>query len=164
MNLSELEDRITQTLTSLKVGHRKFTAVRGISTHFVIEDFGLIVCCINRADYSQASDTLNDQFKDYRFTFVTTNDDMMETKYRILWDLMRGGYMKWLRYTHPRQVKNVLNGPENLGQRIINERLRIWADKPKYKFLIEDNRAVLKAGIVRELTNDPGFFDFMPGE
>ena len=52
----------------------------------------------------------------------------------------------------------------NLGRRIIEKRLEIWGDKPKYKFLVEDNKSVLQHGAMRELTTDPGFFDYMPEE
>lgn len=164
MDLGELESNISTMLNQFMLRFRKFTILKGVSTHFVVEDFGLIVCCINRVDYAQVSDSLNEQFKDYRFFYVTTNDNIMEIKYKILWDLMRSGYMKWLRYKFPRQVRNVINGPDNLGQKIIEERLRIWADRPKFRFLIEDNNAVLKTSILRELANDPSFFDYMPEE
>jgi hypothetical protein len=59
-------------------------------------------------------------------------------------------------------VKNVLMGPDNLGQRIIDERLRIWGDQPKYRFLVEDNKIVRINGLLREFTRDQGFFDYMP--
>lgn len=146
------------------VSHRQFTAVRGVATHLIVEDFGLIVCCINRVDYTQVRKDIIDQFEGWRVFYVTTNDNIGDLKFNLLWNLMRGGYMKWLRNTFPRQVKNVINGPENLGHRIIEERLRIWADRPRFKFLIEDNKAALQGNLLRELTNDPGFFDYMPEE
>jgi hypothetical protein len=164
MLLDELENHINIILSQFMVASRKFVAMKGISTHFVVEDFGLIVCCINRVDYSQASNDVIEQFKGWQIFYVTTNDNIGEVKYNLLWALMRGGYMKWLRTQFPRQVKNVINGPENLGRRIIEERLRIWADRPKFKFLIDDNRAALNGNLLRELTNDPSFFDFMPSE
>jgi hypothetical protein len=115
-------------------------------------------------DYAQVSNAIGDQYKDWRVIYLTTNDNMLNKKYEVLWALMRGGYMKWLRYTYPRQVKSVLNGPEELGRKIMEERLRIWNDKPKYKWLVEDTRLAFKNGILRELTNDPSFFDYMPEE
>jgi hypothetical protein len=72
--------------------------------------------------------------------------------------------MKWLRYTYPRQIRNVLLGHDNLGQSIIKERLRIWNDRAKFKYFIEDNKVALKNGVHTELTNDPSFFDYMPEE
>lgn len=165
MNLSELENQVIIMLRHFHVNFKTMHISRGISTSLVVEDFGLVICCINRLDYTQVSNTVMDQFKDFRVVYLTTNDeDMQENKYRVLWALMRGGYMKWLRYTFPRQIQNLLNGSDNLGHRIIKERLRIWGNKPKYKFLVEDNNSVLKNGILRELSNDPGFFDYMPEE
>lgn len=159
-----MEDYVGIMLGQLKLQFRKFNIIRGISTQFVIENFGFIVCCINRSDYMQVSDALNTQFVNWRILYITTNDNITEKKEEVLWELMRCGYMKWLRYTFPRQVKNVLNGPENIGFKIIKERLRIWNDKPKYKFLIDDNKSALLNGVLRELANDPSFFDYMPEE
>lgn len=164
MDLKELEDYISIMLSQLRVTFKKLNLIRGISVQFVIDDFGLIICCINRNDYSQVNDTIIKNFPDWRILYVTTNDSILEKKDEVLWHLMRCGYMKWLRYTFPRQVRNIINGPENLGQKIIRERLRIWADKPKYKFLVNDNKIALENGMLRELTNDPSFFDYMPEE
>jgi hypothetical protein len=162
MTLVELENQINIMLNHFRVPSRKFVALKGISTHFIVEDFGLLVCCINRVDYTQVSNDTADQFQGWRIIYVTTSDSIREVRFKILWSLMRGGYMKWLRNHFPRQVHNIINGPENLGRRIIEERLRIWADRPKYKFLIEDNKAVLNSNFSRELIDNPGFFDEMP--
>lgn len=164
MELMELEEHASIMLNNFRVKHRKINLVRGISSQLIVDDFGLIVCCINRVDYTQVNDAVTGQFKDWRTVFVTTNDNMIETKYLVLWSLMRGGYMKWLRYTYPRQLKGILNGPDDLGRRILEERLRIWADRPKYIYLANDNRVAFKNGIMRELTDDPSFFDYMPEE
>lgn len=164
MDLAELEQEVAIVLNQLRVKYRKINIVRGVSTQLVVDDFGLIVCCINRADYTQISGAVNEQFKDWVVVYITTNDNILEEKYQILWALMRCGYMKWLRYTFPRQVRNILNGTDDLGRKIIEERLRIWGDKPKYKWFVEDNRVAFQNGILRELTNDPSFFDYMPEE
>ena len=164
MDLNELEKHVSIMLTQLRISFKKINVVRNVSLQFVIEDFGLIVCCINRIDYTQVNNVMNDKFEGWRIVYVTTNDSILDKKYDVLWALMRCGYMKWLRYKLPRQVKSILNGPDNLGQKIIEERLRVWADRPKYKFLIDDNKAALRNGVLREMTTDPSFFDYMPEE
>ena len=164
MDLNELDDHIAIMLINFMVEFKKINLVRGISSQFIISDFGVIVCCINRADYSQVKDAIVGQFDHWRVVYITTNDNILEKKYDILWALIKSGYMKWLRYNYPRQVRNLLTGVENLGQRIIDERLRIWGNKPKYRFFVEDNKLVLRNGISRELTNDPSFFDYIPEE
>lgn len=163
-DLRSLESDVSIILHNFMVKHRKINLIRDISVQFIIDDFGLIVCCMNRMDYMQANEMINTQFSGWRTIFISTGDNLLEKKYEILWDLMRCGYMKWLRTTYPRQIKRVLNGPDNLGNRIINERLRIWANKPKFRYLIEDNKIAIRNGVLRELTNDSSFFDFMPEE
>lgn len=164
MRMQELEDSIAIMLNQLRVSSRKLNLMKDTSSQFVVEDFGLIICCINRIDYVQVSDKVHEKFHGWRVVYITTQDNMLEKKYEVLWALMRCGYMKWLRYNYPRQVKNILLGTENLGTRIIKERLRIWNNQPKFAFLIEDNEIALKNGVQRELTSDPGFFDYMPEE
>lgn len=164
MDLTELVDHASIMLNQLRVKYRSANLVRGVSTQLIIDDFGLIICCINRSDYAQVNNAVLDQYKDWRVIYITTNDNILEKKQDVLWELMRCGYMKWLRYTYPRQVKSILNGSDDLGRKIIAERLRIWGDKPKYKFLVEDNRLAFQNGIMRELTDDPSFFDYMPEE
>lgn len=164
MDLKELEDYISIMLKQLRVSFKCLHLIRGASSQFVITDFGLVICCINRVDYAQVSEVNEKQFPNWRIMYVTTNDIIAEKKDQVLWELMRCGYMKWLRYNFPRQIKNILNGPDSLGQKIIKERLRIWDNKPKYTFLVEDNKLALANGTLRELTNDPSFFDYMPEE
>lgn len=164
MDLAELENHASTMLTLFRVKHRKINLMRGISSQLIVDDFGVVVCCINRVDYAQVNDAVYEQFKDWRTVFITTNDNVMDKKYEVLWTLMRSGYMKWLRRTYPRQLRSILNGPDNLGRRIIEERLRIWATKPKYAYLAEDNKVAFRNGIIRELTDDPSFFDYMPEE
>jgi len=164
MDLKELEDHVAIMLRQLLVSNRKLNITRNVSTQFMVDDFGIIVCCINRVDYSEVSNKIFDLYKDWRVVFITTNDSILDKKYEVIWALMRGGYMKWLRYKYPRQIKSVLCGTENLGTLIINKRLEVWANKPKFNYLIEDNKVALINGISRELTNDPSFFDYMPEE
>jgi hypothetical protein len=162
MDMVELEQQIAVLLRSFFISSRKINLIKGVSVQFIIDDFGVIVCGINRVDYVQIDDAVNNQFPGWRVVYITTNDRMLDKKYDVLWALMRGGYMRWLRFNYPRQVKNVLMGPDNLGQRIIDERLRIWGDQPKYRFLVEDNKIVRINGLLREFTRDQGFFDYMP--
>jgi hypothetical protein len=164
MTIQELEQQVGIILNHLMVSSRKINLMKGMSIQFLIEDFGVIVCCINRMDYTQVGDAVSDEYEGWRKVFISTQDDLREAKYEIIWSLMRGGYMKWLRMTYPRQIRNVLIGVDNLGKRIIDERLRIWKDRPMHKFWIEDNKFVQQNGILQELARDPGFFDYMPEE
>lgn len=164
MDLQELETHIKVMLNNFMLGSKKMNILKNIAVAFLVDDFGIIVCGINRADYSQVESVLAEQFKNWRRVYITAQDDIVEKKDVVLWELMRCGYMKWLRTTYPRQLKNVLTGTENLATKILNERLRIWANRSKYKYLIEDTKSVLKYGLLRELAHDPGFFDYMPEE
>lgn len=162
MEMQELEDRIGVILNHFFLAYKKINLMKGMSIQFLIEDFGVVVCCINRMDYTQVDSAISDEYAGWRKVFISTQDDLQEARYEILWALMRSGYMKWLRMTYPRQIKNVLMGTDTLGKRIIEERLRIWNDNPMFSYWINDNKYVLQNGILPELSRDPGFFDYMP--
>lgn len=164
MDLQEVEIHIRVMLKTLLLSSKKMSILKNVAVAFLIEDFGTIVCGINRVDYSQVDSVLEEQFKGYRRVYITTQENVAQKKYDVIWALMRGGYMRWLRASYPRQLKNILMGGDGLGNRIIAERLRIWADRPKYGYLIEDNKSVANYGLLRELAHDPGFFDYMPEE
>ena len=164
MDLQEIESHIVIMLKTLLLNSKKISILKNVSIAFLIEDFGTIVCGINRTDYSQVEMILEEKFKGWRRVYITTQDDVVKKKYDVVWELMRGGYMKWLRTTYQRKLKNILIGVDDLGGKILKERLRIWAGRAKYRYLIEDTESVLKYGMFRELAHDPGFFDHMPEE
>ena len=164
MTLDELKDQVGIILQQLFVKHRQIHVARTTASLHLVEDFGTLICCADKVDHGQVNITLLDNYKGWRSVFVARNESLLEIRFKILWGLMRGGYMRWMRSNYPRQIRNILIGPENLGQRIIEERLRVWGDRPKYRFLIDDNKAVLRNGITRELADDPGFFDYLSEE
>jgi hypothetical protein len=162
MDLEELSVHIGLVLDQYRVKFKQRNLIRDLSYQFIVEDFGLVVSCINAINYTQILEALQDVYPNWNYVFVSTDDVLAEKSDEILFDLMRAGYMKWLRYSYPNQVKNTLFGYCDLAYRIINERLIIWNNLPKYKFLIEDNKAALTNNLTRELASDPSFFDYMP--
>ncbi|MCK4454629.1 hypothetical protein KAU51_04805 [Candidatus Parcubacteria bacterium] len=164
MELQELDTYLRVMLNTFRVPSKKINMLKESAVVYLIDDFGIIICGIDRADYGQINSVVSEQFKNWRRVYITTQEDVSKKKYEVLWELMRGGYMKWLRTTYPHQIKNTLMGIDGLGTKILNERLRIWAEHPKYKYLIEDTKSVLQYGILREFSHDPGFFDYMPEE
>jgi len=162
MSLQELVIDVGIMLKQLRLEFTEISLLRNITSQFVINDFGTIVCCLDKASYTQIDSKLIDEYSGWRKVFISPIDKLEEAKLEVLWALMRSGYMKWLRYTYPRQVKSILNGTDNLGNRIIAERLRIWNNEPRYKFLINDNMEVKRSGLIMEISRDPGFFDYMP--
>ncbi len=164
MDIHELEINIEIILKQLRVNCKKFGLLSDRAFLFAVEDFGLVVCCINRLDYTYVSNKVAEEFSNWRFLYITTDNKLDDTRYKIIWALMRGGYMKWLRLNLPNQTREILLGGQGIAKRIVEERLRIWNNKEKYKFFIEDNKAALSNNLIFELAKDPGFFDFMPEE
>lgn len=164
MDIIELENNVKIMLKQLYVPFKRYSMFSGKAFLLAVENFGLLICCLDRIDYAQVNHKVFEEFSDWRVMYITTNDNLSEERYNIIWALMRGGYMKWLRTTFPRQTRELLVGTNNMARRIIEERLRIWNKKAKYKFLIESNEIALRENLYFELSRDLSFFDYMPSE
>lgn len=161
MNMEELEIELDLMVHALKLNNKKTTLGRNVAVQYVVDDFGVVLCGIDRPDYKFVSETLSNRFEGYRFIYITTNDNMFEKKDEVVWDLMRSGYMKWIRTTYPREFKNLIVMGD-YGSKIIRERLRLWADQPKYGFFIQDNLGAKQVPTNYILAHDSSFFDYMP--
>lgn len=148
-------------LGALRVPYNITSIIKNITTQYVIEEFGTIVSVINANDYSRVKEQLETTFKGFRYIFVSVADNLEKKRYEIIWELMRSGYMKWLRHLYSSQFAVILE-TGNLSNFIIDERLRIWDNKPMYRYLIEDNLNAKEESLKRVLSKDPSFFDYMP--
>lgn len=161
MFLSELEYDIEEMLYALKLSYRKMSIVKDISVQYLIESFGLIVCGIDRKDYSQIDSTVQNIYEGWKLFHITTKDAVACKKNELIWELMRAGYMTWIRQEFSREFKNLMT-QQNFNLKIINERLKIWNNEPRFKFFTEMNLAAKHQSADYILSLEPGFFDYMP--
>ncbi len=160
MDIQELEVEINSMLAALQLKANKVSIVKDVSVQFIVDDFGTVVCGINRVDYIEVKKVIDAHFDGYRIIYITTNDNMSEKRYEVVWELMTGGYLKWIRFEHPRLFANLIN-IENFGNKIIVERLRRFNNRAKYKYLIEQNEWARRSSGTYVLSVDPGFYDLM---
>lgn len=163
MTMVELEDAIVIMMHALRVDYKVDRVIKGISFQFVVEQFGTIVCGLNRQDYKLVDNQIKQSYPGWRVVYITTFDNMLEKKEETIWKLMEGGYMRWVRLTYPRPYTELIVMQE-FGKKIINKRLEIYKDKPRYRFLIEDNEDAKHYPATSILSWDPGFYDSMPEE
>jgi len=161
MDMVELEVGIETMLRALHAPFKKVVVMKDISVQFLIEDFGVMVCGINRVDYAEINEKVNTEYPGWRLVYITTNDDLVEVRYEVIWTLMQSGYMKWIRINFPREFKNLVI-ESGFGNRIIDERLKRWGDLPKHRFFIQDNISAKNTATNYVLTTEPSFFDYMP--
>ena len=160
MPFEAMEAEVGITLQSLKVPTKKTSVVPDVSVQFVSEDFGTVISVINRADYGYINKTVKEHYPDYRYVYVSTYDNLIEKRDEIIWTLMKSGYMTYIRQNFPRQFHRLIT--DGFGAKIIRERLKRWADKPMYKFLIEEDIKAKDAPTTMVLSTEPAFFDYMP--
>lgn len=162
MLLTEIETDLDIILRTLRLDFNKRTIVGEASVLFIIEQFGTIVCGIDRADYLLVSKAIERQFgSGWRVVYVTTQDSLLEKKEELIWELMRGGYMNYIRSKYPVSFKQLIT-MQGFDRKVIKERLKVWGNAPKYRFLIEENEAALREATTYILSVDPAFFDSMP--
>lgn len=161
MSLRRTTYDVGAMLGAFRVPYNVTSVIKNITTQYVIDDFGVVISVINPGDYGMINERLDTVFKGHRKVFVSSNDDLNEKRYEIIWSLMKSGYMKWLRYTYPTHFPNIVD-TDNLGGRIIDERIARWGNTPKYRYLVADSIAAKSLGFRQLLSRDPSFFDYMP--
>ncbi len=149
----------------LKALHAPFKTVnlgRELPEACLMSIFGTIVMGIDVKDYSHALSKLSTEHKGFRLFFITPADNLIEKKDELIFDLMRSGYMRYIRSTYPRQFSGLIK-EYGYGRKIVTERLRIWGDLAKFQFLAEENKLALEnqaEGYIMSV--DPSFYDYMP--
>jgi len=161
MSLKRTTYDVGVLLGALRVPYTITSIIKDITTQYIVDQFGVVVSVMVPGDYGVVNEKLDTILKGYRKIFITEKDDLSEKRYDVVWELMRSGYMKWLRHTYKAQFP-VLIDTDNLGNRIIDERLRVWANKPMFTYYIQDNVEAKKAGFRQVLSQDQSFFDYMP--
>ena len=157
---AEMEAEVAITLQSLRVPTKRLSVVSDVSVQFKSEEFGTIVSVIQRADYGFINEAVRREFPDYRYVYVSTFDNLIEKRDEIIWTLMRGGYMTYIRQNFPRQFQQLIT--DGFGNKIINERLRRWDNKPMYRFFIDENTRAKETPVTMVMATEPAFFDYMP--
>jgi hypothetical protein len=161
ISMQELETDVGIILRTLKVSFRTKVLVKDVSRQFIVDDFGVVVSVINRADYTFVKRAVQEELPGHRYVFVSTFDDMIEAKEEIIWTLMQSGYLKYIRLNFQRQFNDLIT-QQNFGNKIIDERLRRWGDEPRFKFFIEENKKAKEMPGTMVLSMEPAFFDYMP--
>lgn len=160
-DLLNLETYLKELLTALRLKYKKAVVVKNISFQLLIEDFGVIISGIDRMEYIEVREAVNRHFPGWRDVYINTREVVYEKKEEILWELMRSGYMAYIRHNYPHQFNNLIV-MEGFGNKIIRQRLDIWGNKPKYKWFVEEHKLALKESDTYILSMNPGFYDYMP--
>jgi len=96
----------------------------------------------------------------WRIITIRSDNSFEEKKMEIFWELMRSGYMNYLRTEVPRTFKAMIIS-QGWDKRIIEKRLKIYKEDAKYSYLKELNKWALKESSAYVLSMHPGFFDFL---
>lgn len=164
MNLDELRVDVEVYLRILGVPKWEHLVIGDkIAYVFLVDLFSTIICVVDEKDIGFVATRVNDLYGGYRLVYVTKESSINDQKEAILWEFMRGGYMRWLRYTHPRKFNHAIM-EQRFGDKILRKRVSLYGDKKRYKFWKEDDTEALKLSPSYMLSSEPGFYDYMPEE
>jgi hypothetical protein len=161
MTFDELETALGSMLKAFRVNFKTEHLIRSISVQHLVSEFGLVVVGFVAGEYQIVEASTDQAYPNYRKIYISHLDNLIEKKDEVLWALMRGGYMKWLRNQYAREFYNIISMNE-LGKKIINKRLEIWGGLAKHQYLINYNQLALRQTTSYILSMDPSFYDFMP--
>ncbi|HLD89558.1 MAG TPA: hypothetical protein VI911_00820 [Patescibacteria group bacterium] len=163
MNIDALATEVEIILKALFLTYRLDFTTNKSSFYIAIPMFGVVINGIYSVNYKLTDDSIDTRFNGYRIVYVTTEDLLHEWKISLIWALMRSGYLRYIRSRYSNQFKTLII-EQDFARRIIKERLRIWADKPKYVWLANENKEALGMSAAYILSVDPAFYDMMPEE
>ena len=161
MSQKEVAADVKILVNALHIPYKVVKLGRDLPEACLIDLFGTIVVGIDRRDYSEILSLLHIKFKGYRLFFITTADNFTEKKDELIFELMRSGYIKYIRIKFPNQF-NTLISTHNYGRKIIKERLATWGELQRFQFLVLENKEALIQSETYILSVDPSFYDFMP--
>jgi len=159
----DLDVDIEVMLKAFRLPYKSYFFSKQLPKFYVVPEFGIIISGVNTSNQAEMSERLSAKFSNYKLIYIYASDKLTNKRYKVLWDLMRGGYLTYLRSNYGSVFLSTLQR-EDLAQRIIKERLRIWKDKPKYKYFIDINKEALEYPPAVILAREPGFYDMMPEE
>ena len=161
ISVKALATEIEAMLIAYRLPFKKVKVESSLPEAYIVEKFGIAVAGIERVEYTIMLNRVQSHFPGYNFVPITPEENMLEKKDEVLWELMRSGYIRHIRTAFPAQFKTLIL-EYGLGRKIIKERLRIWGELPKYKYLVEENQKALASTETYIMTSDPAFYDFMP--
>ena len=147
MILIDLDLEIQSILNTLKVGWKQGTYIKDVSIQYIIKDFGVVVYGFALSFGTEVKQTVDSKYKGWRHIHISSEEDLISAKEKLIWNLMRGGYIRYIREYYSSQFKNII--VEQLGE-------------PKFVFFIEENKQALTIPKSKILSYDPAFFDYMP--
>lgn len=152
MDVDEILQIINVLLFQFNISYDKHDY--GDSSIFTVTQFGLKIVYLD----GQLFD--NKILDGWHVVYIHPDYDVIKTKEKIVWGLVKGGYFHYLRNNYKKTFHHMIS-QEGWGKRIIQERLRRYKELPKYVYFGELNKDALRTSETWVLSQDQGFFDFI---
>lgn len=124
------------------------------SSIFTIDRFGTKIVYLDGQEFD------NKILVGWNVVHIYPDFDIIKSKEKIVWGLVKGGYFHYLRNNYKKTFHHMISN-EGWGKSLIQERMKRFKKELKYVYFEELNRDALKAAETWVLSQDPGFFDTM---
>ena len=126
----------------------------GDSSIFTVTKFGVKIVYLDGQEFDKKI------LDGWYVVYIHPDFDVKQSKERIVWGLVQGGYFHYLRNNY-RKTFHFMISQEGWGRLIIQERLKRYKELPKYAYFGELNKDALRVAETWVVSQDPGFFDTM---
>lgn len=148
----EVEEIIYVLLVQFNIKYEKHDY--GNSSIFTVPDFGTKIVYLDGQEFDKKI------LKGWHVVYIHPDYDVLKSKERIVWELVKGGYFHYLHNNYKKTFQQMLFS-EGWGKKLIKERLRRFKDEPKHNYFRQLNKDALTSPEMWILSQDPGFFDFI---
>lgn len=123
---------------------------------YTVDMFGIKIIYI----YAQEAIYDKKALNGWHVVYVYEDFNANESRDKILWGLGKVGYFHYLKMNYRNTFQRVLSS-ENLANKMIDKRLEIYKDTPKYNYIRELNNLYKNETPTFILSIDPGFYDYI---
>lgn len=150
--LNDVYQMLFALLTQYEIGYEEKKI--GESYIFTVERFGVKVIYLNGKVFSDK------EVEDWHVAYVFPDFDLKESRRKIVWALIRGGYFHYLHHNYKNTFNRILHD-QGWDKEVMARREYFYKNKPKYNYLYElyEEGKGLDANFI--LSRDPGYFDWI---
>lgn len=150
--LDDVYQMLFVLLTQYEIGYEEKKI--GESYIFTVEKFGVKIIYLDGKVFDDK------EIEDWHVAYVFPDFDIQESRRKIVWSLIRGGYFHYLHHNYKNTFNRILHD-QGWDKELAARRDYFYKDKPKYNYLRELNEEGKGLSPNSIMAIDPGYFDWL---
>ena len=96
----------------------------------------------------------------WNVAYIYPDFAMEESRLKIVWSLVRGGYFHYLRINYKKTFNHMMHS-EGWDKALSEYRKKVYKNTPKYNYFRDSNEEGIRQSPGYMMSIDPGFYDFI---